>query len=187
LKSPGLPIAGGPFLFWDLKMTQFEPLVSVVSGEPLASSLVIARGMQARHKNMLELIRKHAASLEQFGPLAFETRVAKRPQGGGSPTEYAMLNEQQAALLISLMRNSDEVVAFKVRLIREFYRMRDALNQRTQNLYQQLQALVAEEVSTQVRASFGSRLMLERKRAIPELRKRRERLEYEIQPSLTLN
>lgn len=168
-------------------MTQFEPLVSVVSGEPLASSLVIARGMQAQHKNMLELIRKHAASLEQFGPLAFETRVAKRPQGGGSPTEYAMLNEQQAALLISLMRNSDEVVAFKVRLIREFYRMRDALNQRTQNLYQQLQALVAEEVSTQVRASFGSRLMLERKRAIPELRKRRERLEYEIQPSLTLN
>lgn len=168
-------------------MTQFEPLVSVVGGEPLASSLVIARGMKARHKNMLELIRRHAASLEQFGPLAFETRVAKRPQGGGSPTEYAMLNEQQAALLISLMRNSDEVVAFKVLLIREFYRMRDALNQRTQNLYQQLQALVAEEVSTQVRASFGSRLMLERKRAIPELRKRREWLEHEIQPSLTLN
>jgi phage regulator Rha-like protein len=37
-----------------------------------------------------------------------------------------MLNEQQAALLISLMRNNDEVVAFKVRLLSEFYRMRDA-------------------------------------------------------------
>ncbi|MGG4580334.1 Rha family transcriptional regulator [Alcaligenes sp. Me129] len=168
-------------------MTQFEPLVSVVSGEPLASSLVIARGMKANHRSVIQLVRQHATTLHEFGPLAFEMRVVKRPQGGGSPTEYAMLNEQQAALLISLMRNSDEVVAFKVRLIREFYRMRDALNQRTQNLYQQLQALVAEEVSTQVRASFGSRLMLERKRAIPELQKRRERLEHEIQPSLTLN
>jgi phage regulator Rha-like protein len=164
--------------------TLLEPLVSVIGGEPLASSLVIARGMKAKHKNVLELIRKHAASLEQFGPLAFETRVAKRPQGGGAPTEYAMLNEQQAALLISLMRNSEEVVAFKVRLIREFYRMRDALNQRTQNLYQQLQALVAEEVETQVKASFGSRLMLERKRAIPGFRRRRESLEAQIQPSL---
>lgn len=163
------------------------PLVDVVNGQPLASSLVIARGMRAKHKNVLELIRKHAGSIEQFGPLAFETRVVKRPQGGGAPAEIAMLNEQQAALLISLMRNSDEVVAFKVRLIREFYRMRDALNQRTQNLYQQLQALVAEEVETQVKASFGSRLMLERKRAIPEFKRRRERLESEIQPSLHLH
>lgn len=98
-----------------------------------------------------------------------------------------MLNEQQAALLISMMRNSDEVVAFKVRLIREFYRMRDALNQRTQNLYQQLQALVAEEVETQVKASFGSRLMLERKRAIPEFKRRRETLESQMQPSLFIH
>lgn len=164
-----------------------EPLVSVISGEPLASSLVIARGMKAKHKSVIQLIRQHSAVLSEFGPLAFEMRVVKRPQGGGAPTEYAMLNEQQAALLISLMRNSEEVVAFKVRLIREFYRMRDALNQRTQNLYQQLQALVAEEVETQVKASFGSHLMLERKRAIPDLKARRERLEAEIQPSLHLH
>ncbi|MGB3432387.1 Rha family transcriptional regulator [Achromobacter sp.] len=164
-----------------------EPLVSVVSGEPLASSLVIARGMKAKHKSVIQLIRQHAVILRQFGPLAFEMRVVRRPQGGGSRAEHAMLNEQQAALLISMMRNSDEVVAFKVRLIREFYRMRGALNLRSQNLYQQLQALVAEEVSTQVRASFGARLMLERKRAIPEFRRRRELLESELQPSLQLH
>lgn len=167
--------------------TRFEPLVSVISGEPLASSLVIANGMKAKHKSVIQLIRQHAGVLREFGPLTFEMRVVKRPQGGGAPAEYAMLNEQQAALLISMMRNTDEVLAFKVRLIREFYRMRDALNQRTQNLYQQLQALVAEEVETKVKASFGSRLMLERKRAIPEFRRRRERLEAEIQPTLQLH
>ncbi|MBX6965999.1 Rha family transcriptional regulator [Alcaligenes faecalis] len=170
-------------------MNQLEPLVSVVSGEPLASSLVIARGMRQQHASVIKLVRKHNETLSRFGPLRFEIRKGKPlPQGGfARAAEYAMLNERQAALLISLMRNTDDVVEFKAGLIAEFYRMRDALNQRTQSLYQQLQALVAEEVSTQVRASFGSRLMLERKRAIPELQKRRERLEHEIQPSLTLN
>ncbi len=163
---------------------QFEPLVSVVSGEPLASSVVIARGMKAKHKSVIQLIRQHADTLEVFGPLAFEMRVVNRPQGGGAPAEHAMLNERQTALLISMMRNTEEVVAFKVRLIQEFYRMRDALDQRSQNLWQQMHTLIAEEVETRVRASFGSHLMLERKRAIPEFRRRRERLESEIQPSL---
>lgn len=161
----------------------FEPLVSVIGGEPLASSLVIARGMKQQHASVIKLIRRHCATLGRFGEVRFEIRLNRQ----GSSTEFAMLNERQAALLISLMRNTDDVVEFKAGLIAEFYRMRDALNQRTQNLYQQLQALVAEEVETQVKASFGSRLMLERKRAIPEFRRRRERLEAEIQPSLQLH
>jgi len=163
--------------------TPLESLVSVIGGEPLASSLVIARGMKAKHRSVIQLVRRHIDTLGEFGRVQFEMRPFSTA-GGQQTREVAMLNEQQAALLISMMRNTDEVVAFKVRLIREFYRMRDALNQRTQNLYQQLQALVAEEVETQVKASFGSRLILERKRAIPEFRRRRERLEAEIQPSL---
>lgn len=163
--------------------TPFEPLVSVIGGEPLASSLVIARGMKAKHKSVIQLIRQRIGALEEFGRVAFEMRTFGTA-GGKQKREVAMLNEQQAALLISMMRNTDDVVMFKVRLIREFYRMRDALNQRTQNLYQQLQALVAEEVETQVKASFGSHLMLERKRAIPEFRRRRDRLEAELQPTL---
>ncbi|ROT45004.1 Rha family transcriptional regulator [Pusillimonas sp. NJUB218] len=165
----------------------FEPLVSVIGGEPLASSLVIARGMKQQHASVIKLIRRHLKTLNRFGLVRFEIRPRLRGRHGGGDLEYAMLNERQAALLISLMRNTDDVVEFKAGLIAEFYRMRDALNQRTQNLYQQLQALVAEEVETQVKASFGSRLMLERKRAIPEFRRRRERLEAEIQPSLQLH
>lgn len=63
----------------------------------------------------------------------------------------------------------------------------DSIQANTMGLYQQLQALIAEEVSTQVRASFGSRLMLERKKAIPEFKKRRERIETELQPVLNFH
>lgn len=170
-------------------MHTIQNLVVVVNGEPLSSSDVIAVGMKAKHKNVLELIRRHADTLAQFGPLAFETRKGKALSHGGfaKATEVAMLNERQAALLISLMRNSDEVVAFKANLIAEFYRMRDALQQRTSNLWQQMHALIAQEVESKVRASFGSHLMLERKKEIPGFRDQFARLENEIQPALPLH
>jgi hypothetical protein len=47
-----------------------------------------------------------------------------------------------------------------------------------------MQALIAREVESKVRASFGSHLMLERKREIPQLDEERFRLELQIQPSL---
>lgn len=164
-------------------MHTLKSLVVVINGEPLASTSTIAGGMRASHKNVLALVRKHGEVLARFGGVAFETRPFAT-RGGTQQREVAMLNERQAALLISLMRNSDEVVTFKANLISEFYRMRDALDQRTHNLWQQMQALIAREVKSEVRASFGSHLMLERKREIPAFSQERTRLEHEIQPSL---
>lgn len=160
-------------------MKTFEPMVKVIGGKPMASTLVIARGMKQQHASVVRLVRRYSGALTEFGTFGFQIQ-----KSGGRPTEYAMLNEQQAALLISLMRNSDEVVGFKTRLIAEFYRMRDALHQRDQNLWQQLQALIAKEVESKVRASFGSHLMLDRKSEKPYFDSERKRLEAEIQPSL---
>lgn len=53
-----------------------------------------------------------------------------------------------------------------------------------QGLWQRMQALVAREVESKVRASFGSHLMLERKREIPSFRDERLLLNDMIQPSL---
>lgn len=162
------------------------PLVTAIEGEARASSEVIAYGVEAQHKNVLSLIRNHLVDFESFGPLAFETRKGKALRHGGfaKATEYAMLNEHQASLLIAFMRNSPKVVKFKVALIREFFRMRDQLQHQEKNLWQQMQALIAREVESKVKASFGSYLMLDRKRDIPMLESERIRLEREIQPSL---
>ena len=165
---------------------KLNQLVSVVNGEPLASTEVIAKGVGVQHKNVLSLVRNHAGLLAEFGRVAFETRPFAT-RGGRQFREIAMLNERQTTLLLTLMRNSEKVSAFKVELIREFYRMRDALQQRDKNLWQQMQALIAHEVESKVRASFGSSLMLERKREIPHFRQERERLEHEMQPDLPIH
>ncbi|MBB3004376.1 phage regulator Rha-like protein [Paraburkholderia tropica] len=159
-------------------------LVLAVDGEPRASSEIIARGVEVQHKNLLAMVRKYESDLAEFGPPAFQTRLAKTPQGGGRPVEYAMLNEQQATLLLAFMRNSPKVIQFKIALVKEFFRLRDELQNRDKNLWQQMQELIAREVESKVRASFGSHLMLERKREIPQFDAARFALESQMQPSL---
>ncbi len=73
--------------------------------------------------------------------------------------------------------------AFHLKVIRAF----DMIQRHDMNLWQQMQALIAQEVESKVRASFGSHLMLERKREIPYFRNEHEQLESQIQPSLLLN
>lgn len=159
-------------------------LVDIINNKPLASSLVIADGMGVSHKSVIQLVRKYLAELRSFGPLAFEMRMVKRPQGGGSSSEYALLNEQQATFLISLMRNSDDVVEFKLNLIKEFYKMRDALHHINSNLYRQYQELSAEEDKSFQLAQIGSHLMLNRRKEKLSIAERIERIERELQLEL---
>ena len=162
------------------------PLVSAINGEARASTDVIARGVEQQHASVIRLVRKNLSSLEGFGRVRFEIRPFKT-RGGLQQREVALLNEHQSALTISFMRNSPRVVEFKVNLIREFFRLRDELASKQKSLWQQMQELIAQEVESKVRASFGSHLMLERKREIPDFRQKRLSLESEIQPPLLLN
>ncbi|MBT3033235.1 MAG: Rha family transcriptional regulator [Candidatus Thiodiazotropha sp. (ex Lucina pensylvanica)] len=87
------------------------------------TSLAIAEGTGYVHASVIKLVRSHADKLEQFGEIKFEIQF--NPQG--KPTQYALLSEPQATLLLTFMRNSPVVVRFKVRLVEEFYRMREQL------------------------------------------------------------
>lgn len=168
----------------DTKKTQFVQLSE--AGEPVASTEVIAKGVQVQHKNIISLVKRHRPLLQRFGPIAFQTRMGlPLPQGGfGRQTEYALLNEPQAALLLTLTRNTDATMNFKANLVHEFFVMRDSLRSRDLTLWSQMQALIAKEVDSQVRASFGSKLLHDRKKEKPKLDTERFLLEAQIQPSL---
>lgn len=98
-------------------------IVEDAEGELRVSSLIIAQQSNNEHRAVLQLIRNNQSDLEQLGHLAFEMHDAYQ---GHTSTVY-LLNEQQATLIITYMRNSDVVRAFKLALVKEFYRMRQAL------------------------------------------------------------
>jgi len=103
-----------------------DKLVDVFKGEAVTTSLVIADAVNVHHKNVITLLNTHFDKNDE--ELAFQTRVLKNPRG--EDTRYAILNEDQAMYLITLMRNSVIVKKFKWALVKEFSRMRNHINSR---------------------------------------------------------
>lgn len=100
-----------------------DALVVVERGTAVTTTEVIAHAAGVQHKNVLALVRMHLADFMEFGQVAFETRLNSQ----GSPTEYAILNEHQTALLFTYMRNTLAVRMVKMQLVREFFRVTSEL------------------------------------------------------------
>ncbi len=98
-------------------------LVTVNNGSPVTTTLAIAEGLEVQHKNILELVRKHQTDLEEFGGVAFQTRVVKLPQGGSYDETIAELNERQATLIMTYSKNTEIARTFKKRLVKTFYEL----------------------------------------------------------------
>ena len=105
-------------------------LVRLVDGEPITDTLIVADRTGNQHKNVLELIRRNLGDFEKFGRVAFET-APFQTAGGLQSREIAILNEQQATLLITYLRNTAPVRELKVRLVRDFYAMRQMVVSQT--------------------------------------------------------
>lgn len=104
-------------------------IVTIKDGDAVTTTLVIADGTLSDHASVIKLVRTYQADLEEFGLLDFKSEST-----GGRPTEYAFLSEPQSTLLLTYMRNTDIVRAFKKKLVREFWEMVQQRNQRAQAL-----------------------------------------------------
>ena len=101
-------------------------VVLTADGDLRVSSLVVADRTGNQHASVLRIVRDNLADFEAFGRVGFEIAPFETA-GGIQRREVAHLNEQQATLLVTYMRNSDVVRAFKVELVKQFYVMRQEL------------------------------------------------------------
>ncbi len=97
--------------------------------EPYTTDEVIAECAGVQRSTIMRLIRNRKNDLEEFGRLGFEIRTLQT-KGGLQEIKIYHLNEQQATLLITYLRNTEAVTAFKKALVREFYAMREELQKR---------------------------------------------------------
>ncbi|CAK0773253.1 anti-repressor protein [Gammaproteobacteria bacterium] len=96
-------------------------LVAVNDGQAVTTSLAIANGTENDHASVIKLVRTYLSDLQEFGLVGFQIRPREPGNHGGGDTEYALLNEQQATLLLTYMRNSQIVRGFKKRLVKAFW------------------------------------------------------------------
>ena len=92
--------------------------------EPYTTSAIIAECAGIKHHAIQEHIRKQIGRLEQFGKVSFKMR----PLQSGQQTKDYILNEQQATLLITFLKNTEQVANFKTNLVKAFFEMREELS-----------------------------------------------------------
>lgn len=102
-------------------------LVLLHYNEPMTTSEAIADGVELAHKTVIQLVRRYVEDLKEWGGVAFEMRPLAT-DGGNQWREVAYLNEGQAMFLMTLMRNSPVVVAFKKALVKAFLELRAAVS-----------------------------------------------------------
>ncbi len=100
------------------------------TAEPYTTSEVIAKYSENTHHAIQQLIQGNKTALEKLGVIAFEMRKPPKNSKGGRPRKTYHLNEQQATFLITLLKNTPNVVAFKFELTRQFYATRKELQER---------------------------------------------------------
>ena len=101
-----------------------------IDSEPFTTSDVIAESAGIKHHAIQQLIFKHEADFKEFGVFAFEMRKPPTGSKGGRPETIYHLNEQQATLLMTYLKNTERVRAFKKELVRQFYAMRQEILKR---------------------------------------------------------
>lgn len=89
--------------------------------ELFTTSDVIAAFAGIQHHTVTRLIQQHEADFKEFGILRFEIEEIK---GRGQPAKHYQLNEEQATLLMTYLKNTAQVRSFKKELVRQFYAMR---------------------------------------------------------------
>ena len=92
--------------------------------EPYTTSEIIAEYAGIKHHAIQEHIRKQIGRLEQFGKVSFKMR----PLQSGQQAKDYILNEQQATLLITFLKNTEQVANFKTNLVKAFFEMREELS-----------------------------------------------------------
>lgn len=98
--------------------------------EPYTTADSVAQYAQVQQQTVEHIIRKHKNDLEEFGVLGFEIRLPRPGSKGGRPEKLYHLNEQQATLLITYLRNTERVRQFKKALVRGFFEARQELSRR---------------------------------------------------------
>lgn len=110
--------------------TTSAPVICLAGGEtPRVDSRLLAQHMGVKHRSTFKLISDHGADFEVFGKVRFE--IAALPGSAtGQKERFALLNEDQAYLLLTYSRNTATVRALKVNLVRAFSQARKAVEQR---------------------------------------------------------
>ena len=106
-------------------------LVKAFRNNVFTDSMTIAVGTGNAHHSITRVIRKYENDFLCFGKVGFKIQASDSGQG----EKVYTLNEEQATLLMTYLRNNEKVREFKKELVRQFYEMKQLLIQKQTQTY----------------------------------------------------
>jgi phage regulator Rha-like protein len=101
------------------------------SNARVVDSRLVAEGLNIEHESLVRAIARYKAELEDFGHLrelvGKTSFIRKDGSKGAAQFKYYWLNEEQFYLIAALSKNSEEVIKFKLQLIKAFQQVRQEL------------------------------------------------------------
>ena len=160
----------------------FQSFVMAERGQVLTDSRKVAKAFKKQHRNVLRSIRDLLAKTGKWGLLNFEHTPSLDAQNGQPYDCYRMTKD--GFMLLVMGFSGETALRVKVAFIEAFNAMAEIVGR---GLYSQRLALEARDAGSKVRASYGSHLMLDRKRELPQIHSERQRLDALMNPPLFLN
>lgn len=161
-------------------MTDLSEFVTLSDTTLVTDSRRVAKHFRKLHKNVLRAYDKLDCS-EEFNRLNFEPVEDLDEKGEMRRTVRMTKN---GFVFLAMGFTGKEAARIKEAYIGAFDAMAEQLQQVSMSLWEQRLALEKRDATSFMWASFGSKLMNERKRELPGMRTERDRLERESQPHL---
>ncbi|NMM82421.1 hypothetical protein B2J86_16035 [Acidovorax sp. SRB_14] len=90
--------------------------LTTIKAEPRADTRLLAEHLGNKHKSLFELVKSYKTDFEALGKVPFQTEALP----SGQSEKFALLNEDQAYLLLTYARNSTRVRALKLKMVTAF-------------------------------------------------------------------
>jgi phage regulator Rha-like protein len=118
--------------------------VFIKDKEPRVRTFDIFKGLgYSTHADLKRVVRAHEKEFKEMGVLVLERCKPLQGTVGGRPSDSYLLNEKQFAFLMMLVKNTQESVEIKKRIVEEFFRMREELSKYIPNRMKELDAVRA--------------------------------------------
>lgn len=126
-----------------------DKLVFIKKDDVFTNSKIIAENAEVQHHTVTKILRNYKSDFEEFGKI--KVRYLVQPSKTNQKEKLYLLNEQQATLLLTYLKNTEPVREFKKNLVRQFYKMKEELKKRQTPEYKQFRVFDKEVQKQQMK------------------------------------
>jgi Rha family phage regulatory protein len=161
-------------------MSDLSEFVTLSETTLTTDSRRVAKHFGKRHDSVLRAFDAMNCE-EEFSQRNFA--VADEPDAQGKLRRIIRMTKDGFALL-AMGFTGPQAMKMKVAYINAFNAMADQLQQIGMSLWNQRLELEKKDATSFMWASFGAKRMLDRKKALPDIKETRQRLKSEMEPAL---